>query len=96
MCTSGLRWFERLADLLGLQLFELQEHAAHVLADDVLFEVQLLGGALDESGALAVGLQIQCVDVKLVLSADQQVDLHHFGTEVLRKAADAVAAVVAH
>jgi len=68
-----LRRFERFADLVGLQTFERQENLADVLADDVFLEAQFFGGALDEGGALAVGLQVECIGVKVLLPRHQHV-----------------------
>ena len=56
--------------------------------------MQLFGGALDEGGALAVGLQVERASVELFLPRYQQVHFHEFGAEILLRAADAVAAVV--
>jgi hypothetical protein len=60
----GLIGRERLADLLVLQLFELQQHAAEVALERFFFDVQLFGGLLGEGGALARRVEIQRVDVE--------------------------------
>jgi len=78
-----------------LQPLQSEKHLAHVFADDVFLQPQLLGGAFDEGGALAVGLQVERIDVKLLLPRDQHVHLHYFRAEIFLKATDAVAAVVA-
>lgn len=91
----GLCGRQRFLHLFIAQLFELAKQAADVLADHVFLDVQLLGGALDEDDALAVGVQVERVDVEVVAPRHQEVRAHDPVRRVFPEPASAVAAVFA-
>ena len=85
---------ERAADLLLLELLELQEHAPQVLLHDVLGDVELLGRLVEEGHPLAGRVEVQRVHVEAGLRPARE-DVHPQDVvgHVLRQAPDPVAPV---
>ena len=60
--------FERLLDLLVLQLLELQQHVAQIAPDHFFLHAQFFARLLDEHRALPRGVQIERVHVEARLA----------------------------
>ena len=91
---------ERGHHALGLQGFQLQQHAAQVVFDDFFTHGQLARGLHDVGAARTRRVQVEGIDVidlggrvVTVLAADQHIDLQCLVREVLGQAPDAVAAL---
>ncbi len=88
-----LLWFERLADLFVLQLFELQQHATEVVLDDFFVDAHLDCRLFDERGALVRRVEIERIDVERIVTRRKHVDFYYIVAEILRETAHAVAAI---